>query len=237
MLVGGDMLDAVGRPGRPNPIQGEVGALTDRQRRVLEAIQDHTEQRGYPPSMREIGEAAGLASTSAVSYQLDRLEKMGLVGKDPRRPRAYRLFGGETGRPAEEEGTDHTPPLSVSAPVLGRIAAGAPNLAEEDVTDVLTLPRQLVGSGDLFVLAVCGDSMAGNGSILDGDLVVVRRQPDAENGDVVVAMIDGEATVKRLRRADDVVWLLPDNPAYNPIPGAGAGAIILGKVTALLRSL
>ncbi|MFJ3182544.1 transcriptional repressor LexA [Streptomyces sp. NPDC086796] len=235
------MHDAAGRPGRPNLIQGGTEALTDRQRRVLEAIQDHIEQRGYPPSMRQIGEAVGLASTSAVSYQLSRLEEMGLVGKDPRRTRAYRLLaGGLEGasgeeHPSCEERADLTPPLSVTAPVLGRIAAGAPNLAEEEVTDILTLPLQVVGGGDLFVLAVTGDSMAGNGSILDGDLVVVRRQPDAENGDVVAAMIDGEATVKRFRRADGAVWLLPDNPAYDPI--SGADATVLGKVTAILRSL
>ncbi|MFF8992546.1 transcriptional repressor LexA [Streptomyces sp. NPDC014983] len=227
------MHDAADRPGRPNLIRGGACALTERQLCVLEAIRGHTERRGYPPSMREIGEAVGLASTSAVSYQLNKLEEMGLVGKDPRRPRAYRLLVAEQKSTTREAAAD--PPLTVAAPMLGRIAAGAPILAEEHVTDVLTLPRQVVGSGELFVLAVTGDSMAGNGSILDGDLVVVRRQPDAENGDVVAAMIDGEATVKRFRRADGAVWLLPDNPAYDPI--AGADATLLGKVTAVLRSL
>lgn len=231
------MHDAADRPRRPKGIQGGADALTERQAKVVDAIRDHTLRRGYPPSMRQIGEAVGLASTSAVSYQLRRLEEMGVVGKDPRRPRAYCVLIAEP-KPADADepaAQRPVPPHSVTAPVLGRIAAGAPITAEEHVTDVLTLPLQVVGSGDLFVLTVTGDSMAGNGSILDGDLVVVRRQPDAENGDVVAAMIDGEATVKRFRRTDGAVWLLPDNPAYDPIPGADA--TVLGKVTAVLRSL
>lgn len=140
--------------------------------------------------MRQIGEAVGLASTSAVSYQLRRLEEMGVVGKDPRRPRAYCVLIAESAHVEAREPAAQCaePPCSVTVPVLGRIAAGAPITAEEHVTDVLTLPLQVVGSGDLFVLTVTGDSMAGNGSTLDGDLVVARRQPDAENGDVVASL-------------------------------------------------
>lgn len=232
-----NMHETARRRGRPKGIRTTTQGLTDRQARIVDAIRDYTRQHGYPPSMRQIGEAVGLASTSSVSHQLIRLEAMGFVSRDPHRPRAYRVL---TVAPTADDvdelpAEDGRATSSVAVPVLGRIAAGAPITAEEHITDILTVPSQLVGNGDLFALTVVGDSMAGEGSILDGDLVVVRHQPDAENGDVVAAMIDGEATVKRLRRTGQGVWLLPDNTAYDPI--RGSAAVILGKVTAVLRHL
>ncbi|WP_245930374.1 transcriptional repressor LexA [Allonocardiopsis opalescens] len=219
--------------------------LTERQRRVLEVIRESVERRGYPPSMREIGEAVGLTSTSSVSHQLTTLQRKGFLRRDPNRPRAVevRLPGDSAvtgtlpaGRGAEEVAADaedgSAAEHAAQVPILGRIAAGGPILAEEAVEDVLTLPKQIVGEGTLFMLKVVGDSMI-DAAIADGDLVVVRQQPDAENGDIVAAMIDGEATVKALKREPDHVWLLPRNDAYSPIPGDEA--TILGRVVAVLR--
>ncbi len=226
----------------------ELGRLTPRQRRVLEVIRDSVERRGYPPSMREIGEAVGLASTSSVAHQLIALETKGYLRRDPNRPRAYEvLLPGMTrndvsatmARAASAPGLDEaaaeleTPAALV--PVVGRIAAGGPILAEQAIEDVFPLPRQLVGEGTLFLLRVSGDSMV-EAAICDGDYVVVRQQPDAESGDIVAAMLEGEATVKRLRKADDGhVWLMPHNSAYDPIPGDEAS--IVGKVVTVLRRM
>ncbi len=190
-------------------------------------------RRGYPPSMREIGEAVGLTSTSSVAHQLAALQRKGFLKRDANRPRAVEVVqsaGGPTGYDDTAAG-DHAP-APAYVPVVGRIAAGGPVLAEQVVEDVFPLPRQLVGEGALFLLRVTGDSMI-DVAITDGDWVVVRQQAVADNGDIVAAMIDGEATVKTFQRRDATVSLLPANPAYRPINGAEA--TILGKVTAVLR--
>jgi repressor LexA len=217
--------------------------LTVRQRRVLETIRETVDRRGYPPTMREIGEAVGLTSPSSVAHQLSSLEKKGFVRRDPNRPRAIEVtMPGE--RPAsarsaaakasfaDETARNDAQPAPSYVPLVGRIAAGGPILAEQAVEDVFALPRQLVGDGELFLLKVVGDSMI-EAAICDGDLVAVRRQPVAENGEVVAAMIDGEATVKTFKRKDGDIWLLPHNAAYQPIPGNDA--TILGRVVAVMR--
>jgi repressor LexA len=222
-------------PDRPDP--GHV--LTWRQRKVLQVIRDSVQRRGYPPSMREIGEAVGLTSTSSVSYQLSTLQSKGYLRRDAGRPRTVevRLPGHPAVRP-EPTMDDDSRPMDITSqeaayvPMVGRIAAGGPILAEESIEDVFPLPRQIVGEGTLFLLKVVGDSMI-NAAIADGDWVVVRQQPVAENGDIVAAMIDGEATVKTFKRSDSHVWLMPHNPIYTPIPGDDAA--ILGKVVAVLR--
>ena len=211
--------------------------LTPRQRRVLETIRDSVERRGYPPSMREIGEAAGLASPSSVSHQLASLERKGYLRRDPHRPRAIEVVAPDAlavpvSPEPDETGSGDERPAPSYVPVVGRIAAGGPILAEQVVEDVFPLPRQLVGEGQLFLLKVVGDSMI-DAAICDGDWVVVRQQQVAENGDIVAAMLDGEATVKTFKRRDGHVWLLPHNPAFEPIPGDHA--TVLGRVTAVLR--
>ncbi|MEU4077648.1 transcriptional repressor LexA [Streptomyces venezuelae] len=216
------------RAGRPPGIRTGDDGLTDRQRRIRRCIAESIETRGYPPSMREIGKAVGLTSTSSVAHQLIAMERKGVLRRDPHRPRAYVLAGAET------PSTIAPDPAVVHAPLVGRIAAGAPITAEQHVDDVFALPRQVVGDGDLFVLTVTGSSMI-DAHITDGDQVVVRSQPDANNGDIVAAMIDGEATVKRLKRDGANVWLMPENKDYQPI--CGREAIILGKVTAMMRRL
>ncbi|KJK58287.1 LexA family transcriptional regulator [Saccharothrix sp. ST-888] len=219
-------------PGRPPGIRTDEAGLTERQRRVIEVIRDSVQRRGYPPSMREIGQAVGLSSTSSVAHQLMALERKGFLRRDPHRPRAYEVRGVEVARPNTAEAAGR--PSTSYVPLVGRIAAGGPILAEQTVEDVFPLPRQLVGDGELFALTVRGDSMI-EAAICDGDWVTVRRQPVAENGDIVAAMIDGEATVKRLKREDGKIWLMPHNPAYEPI--VGDNATILGKVVAVLRRL
>ncbi len=219
-------------PGRPPGIRTDEAGLTERQRRVIEVIRDSVQRRGYPPSMREIGQAVGLSSTSSVAHQLMALERKGFLRRDPHRPRAYEVRGVEVARPNTAETAGR--PSTSYVPLVGRIAAGGPILAEQTVEDVFPLPRQLVGEGELFALTVRGDSMI-EAAICDGDWVTVRRQPVAENGDIVAAMIDGEATVKRLKREDGRIWLMPHNSAYDPIPGDNA--TILGKVVAVLRRL
>jgi repressor LexA len=225
----------------PDGPRDESG-LTARQRKVLEVIRDSVQRRGYPPSMREIGESVGLTSTSSVSHQLRALQRKGFLLRDPNRPRAVvvRMPGSATVQSEPEsyemasgqETATHPTPAYV--PLVGRIAAGGPILAEEAVEDVFALPKQLVGEGTHFLLNVTGDSMI-EAAIADGDWVVVRQQPVAENGDIVAAMIDGEATVKTFKRRDQGVWLMPHNPAYDPIPGDDA--TILGRVVAVLRKM
>ncbi|MEU6974126.1 transcriptional repressor LexA [Kitasatospora aureofaciens] len=222
------------RAGRPPGIRVGADGLTDRQRQVVDTIRDFVQERGYPPSMREIGKAVGLSSTSSVSHVIRRLEKMHVVRRDPHRPRAYVLADHRLGYPAPPEAeADGTSP-TLYVPLVGQIAAGGPILAEQSVEDVFPLPRRLVGDGELFALTVKGDSMIEAG-ICDGDWVTVRRQPTAENGQIVAAMLDGEATVKRLRHRDGMTWLMPANPAYEPLPGDQV--TILGRVVAVLRSL
>jgi repressor LexA len=204
--------------------------LTARQRRILEFIRDWVEQYGYPPSVREIGEAVGLVSPSSVAYQLKELERKGYLRRDPNRPRAVDV------RPPSELVDDETVraqrPTPAYVPVLGRIAAGGPILAEQAIEDVFPLPRELVGEGNLFLLQVKGDSMV-EAAICDGDWVAVRQQPTANAGEIVAAMLEGEATVKTYRPRDGHVWLMPANPAFDPIPGDDA--TILGRVVAVLR--
>lgn len=229
--------------------------LTVRQRKVLEVIRNAVAARGYPPSLREIGELVGLTSPSSVAHQLSSLERKGYLRRDPNRPRAIEVIspdGRET--PAGEvadlagmrggadlgdavvdpTGSGDERPEASYVPVLGQIAAGVPITAEEVVDDVFPLPKQIVGEGSLFLLKVVGDSMI-DAAICDGDWVVVRQQPQADNGDIVAAMLDNEATVKTFKRTDGHVWLLPHNPAFDPIDGDHA--TILGKVTAVLRRL
>ncbi len=218
------------------PDRDEGDRLTARQRAILEAIRDSVEQRGYPPSIREICDAAGLASTSSVAHQLRALERKGYLRRDPNRPRAVDVRRAESVGDTEVvsgPGGDAMP-SPVFVPVVGRIAAGGPILAEQLIEDVFPLPRALVGEGTLFLLRVTGDSMI-DAAISDGDWVVVRQQPTAENGEIVAAMIDGEATVKTWRRRDRHAWLLPHNPAYAPIPADDA--TVLGRVVAVLRKV
>lgn len=213
----------------------DASGLTTRQRRVLEVIRDSVDRRGYPPSVREIGEAVGLTSTSSVAHQLTTLERKGLLRRDPNRPRAVDVrVPGATDADSSAPTADDQHPTPTYVPVVGRIAAGGPILAEQAVEDVFPLPRALVGDGTLFLLRVAGDSMV-DAAITDGDWVVVRQQQVAENGDIVAAMIDGEATVKTFRRRDGHAWLLPHNPAYAPIPGDEA--TILGRVVTVLRKV
>jgi repressor LexA len=237
-----DELDRRG-PGRPKvtELPDPSTGLTRRQQAILDVIRDSVERRGYPPSIREICESAGLASTSSVAHQLSMLERKGFLRRDPNRPRAVdvRTSGGQDKPKAARRAvavTDDAPrsEAPVFVPVVGRIAAGGPILAEQVVEDVFPLPRALVGDGSLFLLKVVGDSMI-DAAISDGDWVVVRQQPDANNGDIVAAMIDGEATVKTFRRRDGHLWLLPHNAAYQPIPGDDA--TILGRVVTVLRKL
>jgi len=223
----------------------DATGLTPRQQRVLTTIKNSIEMRGYPPSMREIGESVGLTSSSSVAHQLKVLEEKGFLKRDPNRPRAIEVFLPEVMAARrsisaveetsyDETGIGDAMPAASYVPVLGRIAAGGPILAEERYEDVFPLPKQLVGEGQLFLLEVSGDSMI-DAAICNGDYVVIRQEQTAENGDIVAAMIEGEATVKTFQRKDGHVWLLPHNDAYEPIDGTHA--TILGKVTAVLRRM
>ena len=208
--------------------------LTARQRNILNVIRSTVDKRGYPPSMREIGQAAGLSSPSSVQHQLRVLETKGYIRRDPHRPRALEVLPPEqppTGAELPSE-SDMTNAQASYVPLVGRIAAGGPVLAEQAVEDVFPLPRQLVGDGTLFMLNVTGDSMV-DAAICDGDWVVVRQQDVAENGEIVAAMIDGEATVKTFKQSDGHIWLLPHNASYDPIPGDDV--VILGRVVAVMR--
>ena len=223
----------------------DATGLTPRQQRVLTTIKNSIERRGYPPSMREIGESVGLTSSSSVAHQLKVLEEKGFLKRDPNRPRAIEVVSPDAAAGArgyragesrevttDETDTGNAHPDASYVPVVGRIAAGGPILAEERIEDVFPLPKQLVGDGQLFLLEVAGDSMI-DAAICNGDYVVIRQEQTAENGEIVAAMIDGEATVKTFQRKDGHVWLLPHNEAYEPIDGTNA--TILGKVTAVLR--
>ncbi len=223
----------------------DATGLTPRQQKVLAHIKESIEQRGYPPSMREIGSAVGLTSSSSVAHQLKTLEEKGFLRRDPNRPRALEVFLPEvmaarrSMSSADESSYDptgigDTVPAVTYVPMVGRIAAGGPILAEERVEDVFPLPKQLVGEGTLFLLEVSGDSMI-DAAICHGDYVVIRQEQEAANGEIVAAMIDGEATVKTFQRKDGHIWLLPHNDAYEPIDGTHA--TILGRVTAVLRKV
>ena len=239
----------------PASMDAALATLDARARAVYEAVREAVTAHGYPPSMREIGATVGLTSPSSVKHQLDKLERLGLVRRDPNRPRALEVLVPERpddepedpapARLAESGGPAPSPTLpgvvegeAVAVPLVGRIAAGSPILAEQSIEDVVALPRRLTGNGELFMLEVHGDSMV-EAAICDGDWVVVRSQADASNGDVVAAMLDdvdgATATVKVLSRKDGHQWLLPRNPDYAPIPGDQA--TIMGKVVTVLRSL
>jgi repressor LexA len=201
--------------------------ISARQRRILEFIRKTVHQRGYPPTVREIGEAVGLTSSSSVHAQLSNLERRGLLRRDPTKPRAMELKGpGNRGA------------SGVRVPLVGRISAGLPVMAEDNVEDYLVFPSGYAGHDDHFALRVSGESMIGAG-ILDGDVVVIKRQDDADEGDIVAALVPGaaedEATVKRLHREAGRVVLMPANPAIEPIPMTGGE--ILGRVVAVLRKL
>lgn len=210
-------------------------SLSEKQHQILEAIQRSVAARGYPPSMREIGDAVGLASLSSVTHQLKQLELSGYLRRDPKRPRALEVI---IGVPMSEttERTESSPPVGDAAmvPLVGRIAAGVPITAEQQIEEVFPLPRQLVGRGELFMLKVVGESMI-DAAICDGDWVVVRSQQTADNGDIVAALLDDEATVKVFRQRDGHTWLLPRNSAFEPI--VGDQAQVLGKVVAILRAV
>ena len=217
----------------------DESGLTPRQRKVLEVIRESVERRGYPPTVREIGEAVGLTSTSSVSHQLTMLQRKGFLRRDPSKPRAVDVrLPGEVAaaleRAVDEAAERAAHPQPAYVPVVGRIAAGGPILAEQAVEEVFPLPRELVGTGTLFLLKVVGDSMI-DAAIADGDWVVVRQQPTAHNGEIIAAMIDGEATVKTYKKSGGHVWLLPHNPAYEPI--AGDAAVVLGRVVTVLRKI
>ncbi|QUR69668.1 repressor LexA [Mycobacterium spongiae] len=225
-----------GATGSDTGLRSMDSALTERQRTILDVIRTSVTTRGYPPSIREIGDAVGLTSTSSVAHQLRTLERKGYLRRDPNRPRAVDVRGADDGAtaPATEVAGSDALPEPTFVPVLGRIAAGGPILAEEAVEDVFPLPRELVGEGTLFLLKVVGDSMV-EAAICDGDWVVVRQQNVADNGDIVAAMLDGEATVKTFKRAGGQVWLMPHNPAFDPIPGNDA--TVLGKVVTVIRKV
>lgn len=221
----------------------DATGLTPRQQRILNSISDSLEAKGYPPSMREIGETVGLTSSSSVAHQLKVLETKGFIKRDPNRPRAIQVFlpkaaassraiGSATESEIDETGIGDAMPAATYVPMVGRIAAGGPILAEEQVEEIFPLPKTLVGDGTLFLLEVSGDSMI-DAAICNGDYVVVRQEQTARNGEIVAALIEGEATVKTLQRRDGQVWLMPHNDAYEPIDGTNAS--ILGIVTAVLR--
>ncbi len=221
----------------------DLATLSDRQRRILEVIRDAVVLRGYPPSIREIGDAAGLQSTSSVAYQLKQLEKKGFLRRDPNKPRAVDVRTlpstdsakkpGRKSAPKQVETPEDASPANF-IPVVGRIAAGSPILAEQEVEEYYPMPAHLVGDGELFMLQIDGESMKDAG-ILHGDWVVVRSQPVAEQGEFVAALIDGEATAKEFHKDSTGVWLLPHNEDYAPIPGEKAE--IMGKIVSVFRKL
>ena len=265
--------------------------LTRRQQQVFDFIATTIAHKGYPPSMREIGDGVGLVSLSSVSHQLNRLEALGHIRRSRTFSRAIEVIGdtshldlpqpgaqpepsdtteahtagseaahsesarseraGNTAAAADSTGNDSTPGGTSSAdtnsmhnaltpeaarlvPLVGQIAAGVPITAEQHVDDLFPLPQTLVGSGDLFMLKVVGDSMI-DAAICDGDFVVVRQQREAQNGDIVAAMLDGEATVKVFKQRDGHTWLLPQNSLFEPI--LGDYAEVLGKVVAVFRAV
>ncbi len=220
------MAPTAGRPHADSP------DLTDRQRAILEVIHTHVADHGYPPSVREIGDAVGLKSSSSVHAQLETLELKGYLRRDPTKPRALEL-----GRDPETA-LEMRASAARNVPLVGDIAAGGPILAEERVESVYALPKELVGDGQLFMLRVRGESMIEAG-VMDGDLVVVREQPSVEQGEMCAALIDGEATVKFFRRTRaGEVFLDPANEAFEPIPvTSGQDATVMGKVVTVLRSV
>lgn len=219
----------------------DESTLTDRQRKVLGAIKKHLAEQGFAPSFREIGEAAGLKSPSSVKHQLQVLDEKGFIRMNANKGRAIEVVDTSSSSKATQvipfpSQSDSSGSIMASrdVPLVGRIAAGAPITAEQHVDDVMRLPERLTGTGNLFMLEVHGDSMI-DAAICDGDFVVVREQNTAENGDIVAALLDDEATVKTFRKDHGHVWLIPHNPAYSPIDGTHAE--IMGKVVTVLRKI
>ncbi len=221
--------------------------LSGRQQKILAVISEAVESRGYPPSVREIGEAVGLTSPSSVAHQLRVLENKGYLRRDPNRPRAIEVRHPDSSSHLHDRHdeartvaagdlgvTTDTVSSAAFVPLVGQIAAGGPILAEQAVEAVFPLPREITGNGELFLLKVKGDSMV-DAAICDGDFVVIRQQNTAEPGEIVAALLDDEATVKTLKKRDGHTWLMPHNPAYEPIPGDNA--TILGKVVSVLRKV
>jgi repressor LexA len=207
----------------------DVSSLGPRQKKILDFILGTVEDRGYPPSVREIADAVGLASPSTVHAHLEALQRKGYIRKDATKPRAIEIsYAPGMGPSSSRDGVRHVP-------LVGRIAAGSPTQALEEIEDVLPLPASIVGDGTFFMLKVKGDSMHDAG-IHDGDYVVIRKQDDATSGEIVAALLDDEATIKTLVRKDGRTILRPENPAFEPIEITGDGRI-MGKVVALLRSL
>lgn len=218
-----------------NP-QLPLSELSGRQREVLEFIRSTVAARGYPPAVREIGDALGLSSPSTVHSHISSLVKAGYIRRDPSKPRAIEILGDLAHNAPAPSASSRNDENTRDVPLLGRIAAGSPILAAEDVEDVMTLPTDLVGNGPVFMLKIKGDSMIDAG-ILDGDYVVVRRQDHASDGEIIAALVDGEeATVKRLRRADGKVILVSENPAYEPMVFS-RDVNIIGKVVTVLRTI
>lgn len=212
--------------------------LSKRQAAIYDYICAYTRERGYPPSVREIGSAVGLASPSTVHMHLKVLQERGLIKRDSKKPRTIEVVSGQQDEAPLAEGLA-SPTQDVSSnemrlPLIGRVAAGVPILAEQNVEETLTLPTSIVGDSSSFILRVRGESMV-NAGIFDGDYLVVREQPDAHDGEIVVALIDDSATVKTFYRERDRVRLQPENDAMEPI--YVTNPIILGRVTALIRSM
>lgn len=223
-------------------------SLTDRQRNIINAIQNNIKIHGFPPSFREIGEAVGLRSPSSVKHQLRTLEDKGILRINANKGRAIEILDNSIveSNSNNKINENSSRVVNISAyesdsvinsrdvPLVGRIAAGAPITAEQHIEDVMRLPERLTGTGNLFMLEVHGDSMI-DAAICDGDYVVVREQHEAVNGDIVAALLDNEATVKTFRNDHGHVWLIPHNPAYSPIDGSHA--TIMGKVVTVLRKI
>jgi len=197
---------------------------TERQRRILEVIEEFRAERGYPPSVREIGERVGLSSSSTIHAHLKTLERRGYITRDPTKPRALR-----------SESASTNPPDSVVMPIIGRVAAGVPITAQENIEGEFVLPASFAPrASEAFMLRVKGDSMVG-AAILDGDLILVRPQKNAENGEIVVAMVDDEATVKRFYKEDGRIRLQPENPEMAPI--FSNDVTVVGRVEAVVRKI
>lgn len=213
------------------------GKLGKRQLAIYEFIRSYSNEHGYPPSVREIGAAVGLASPSTVHMHLKVLEERGLIRRDSKKPRTIEVVG-KQGEPEATEGlaspSQDVDRGIISLPLVGRVAAGVPVLAEQNVEETLSLPTSIVGDSSSFILRVRGESMV-NAGIFDGDYIVVREQRDAHNGEIVVALIDDSATVKTFYRERDRVRLQPENDAMEPI--YVENPVILGRVTALIRSI
>lgn len=225
----------ISAPGSEAPRTRRRKNLSPKQLAILEVIQTSIAKYGYPPSMREIGDAVGLKSLSSVTHQLGQLELSGYLRRDPGKTRAMEVLIDLPGSSTESPADTNTPVGDAAmVPLVGQIAAGVPITAEQQVEEIFPLPRQLVGKGDLFMLKVSGESMI-DAAICDGDWVVVRSQNSAENGEIVAAMLDGDATVKTFRQRDGHTWLLPRNSAFEPI--LGDDAVVLGKVVAVLRAV